>query len=326
MRRLLLLVSVCLFVALSCSKQFERDATDKWESVIESFNEKNDVEGEKVVFLFFTDPHLLSGNNSFSDRIRRNIVTSLSSLKELGALLPIDLCICGGDWLNSGDSQDVAERKLLFADEQMKSIFPYYHKMMGNHDTNYLGTASDGNSTSNLSQEFVNDVYFAETGSSHYSFIYSNTEFFILDSGIDWTPAIDSDKLIQLKWLAQSLLESKCGHIVIGIHIFYNSGSIMPMSEEIVSICESFNDRSSVTIAGKEYDYSDVEGKIHIILSGHDHKDFLERIDRMPVVGTCNYMMEGTPTYDICLLNYSLGVFDLIRVGNGNNRSGKLWM
>lgn len=67
-------------------------------------------------FLFFTDPHLLKDNDKFEKEDKINLVNSFSTAKEAYDILSLDFCLCGGDWLNHGDTQIVAQDKLLFAD------------------------------------------------------------------------------------------------------------------------------------------------------------------------------------------------------------------
>lgn len=283
---------------------------------------------EKESFLFFTDPHLLSSNNNFTDKVRSNLKESFTKAKELYDNLPLSFCLCGGDWLNSGDTQEMAQQKLLFADNTMKEMFDNYYKIFGNHDTNYQGVISEDNKNNgNLLRSFIDNEFYSETGSAYYTFKTNNSEFFILNSGIDWNIKIDDYRLEQLIWLGEQLNNSLTAHKIIGIHMFYSvTPTLLPMSEEIASICKAFNSREKYTFSNKEYDFSAAQGTIHLILTGHRHTDFIEDVNGIPVVGTTQFLINGTPTFDLYILDYDTGYANLIRVGVGNNRRVKMYM
>lgn len=279
-------------------------------------------------FLFFTDPHLLGSGNQFSEDTKNNFIASFDLANELFDTLKLDFCLCGGDWLNSGDTRNVAMEKLLFADRQMKILFPRYYKMMGNHDTNYQGIVSETDlSRGDFFKEDIDLKYFSDTGKAYYSFKTKISEFFILDSGLDWVVEIDEYRNNQIKWLSKKLIESTSLHKVIGIHMFYintpNNNEITPMSREIIEVCNSFNTRKKYTIDELELDYSESNGFVHYILTGHCHVDFVENINGIPIIGTRSFCDETHP-FDICVVDYDSGYLDLIRVGKDGNRRLKI--
>lgn len=316
-----------LFVLLVVSCDNDENEVDehKWDAVVLDYLSKYDSVKNKETFIFFTDPHLLSANNNFSYEVKSNIESSLLPMKYLYSLFPINFCLCGGDWLNYGDTQEVAKQKLLYADSQMKNMFSRYYKMMGNHDTNYQGViSSDNSSRGDFSRVFIDKEYFQETGSAYYSFNADKTKFFILDSGLDWSPEMDDYKWEQIDWFGSQLLSNSIDHIVIGIHMFYNS-FILPLSSELGKICVAYNNRSKIEINGKTYDYSNAKGIIHLILTGHRHIDTIDYENGIPIVGTCRYIQDSTPTFDICILDYNSNKMKIIRVGKGENREVELF-
>lgn len=324
-----LLLCATLFVS-SCESD-----SDEWdvqrESTIAAFRAKTDSIVDKETFLYFTDPHLLSYDNQFSEAIKYNFESSFSPVGELFNILPLNFCLCGGDWLNAGDTQEVAAEKLLYADSQMKQLFSgKYYKMFGNHDTNYQGLVSETDSTRGVfSRDFIDKTYFSETGSAYYTFDGRNTSFFILDSWLDWTLQMDDYRWEQLDWLSNQLKNNRCQHKVIGIHMYYNEGQTVPMSEVLMDICDAFNLRQTISVNGREYDFSESVGKVHLIISGHNHVDGLNYVGRdgeIPVVRTCAFMKDNTPNFDLCVLDYDTGYLHMIRVGTGENRKVKLAM
>ena len=325
---LLFFLCPTLFVSSCESDSNGRDVQK--EEAITAFRAKADSVIDKETFLYFTDPHLLSYGNQFTDAIKSKFVSSFSPVGELFNILPLNFCLCGGDWLRDGDTQEVAAEKLLYADSQMKQLFSgKYYKMFGNHDTNYQGIVSEIDSTrGDFSRDFIDKTYFSETGSAYYNFDCRNTSFFILDSWLDWTPQMNDYRWEQLIWLATQLKNNRCQHKVIGIHMYYNERAV-PMSEELTDICDAFNLRQTISVNGREYDFSQSIGKVHLIISGHTHVDGISYVGRnsnIPVVRTCAFMKDNTPNFDLCVLDYDTGYLHMIRVGTGENRKVKLAM
>lgn len=316
-----------LFVLLVVSCDNDENEVDehKWDAVVLDYLSKYDSVKNKETFIFFTDPHLLSSNNDFSNEVKSRIGSSFLSMNKIYSSFPINFCLCGGDWLNNGDTQEVAKQKLLYADSQMKNMFSCYYKMLGNHDTNYQGiVSSDDSSRGDFSRDFIDKKYFQETGSAYYSFATGKSKFIILDSGLDWSPEMDDYKWKQIDWFGSQLLSNSMDHIVVGIHMFYDS-TILPLSLELVKICRAFNNRARIEVNGKIYDYSNANGKIRLILTGHRHADTIDFENDIPVVGTCRYMQDSTPTFDVCIIDYNSNEMNIIRVGKGENRVVKLF-
>lgn len=219
----------------------------------------------------------------------------------------------------------MAKEKLLFADRQMKLMFSEYHKMMGNHDTNYQGIVSEANQTrGDLSRVFIDNEYFSETCSAYFSFSGKETRFFILDSGLDWNVTMDDYRCEQIHWLANQLQSNKYEHNAIGIHMFYtDSGKLTPMSELLVGLCDAYNSNLTLSFQGTIYDYSTIKGKIHFIIAGHNHSDGLTYVGKesnLPIIQSVNFNKEGSSSFDICALNYNKMELYLLRVGLGEER------
>ena len=327
----LFLFFCCQLFFTSCVKLDNVDGYDTLskgaKAAYERYNSIVKRETFSETFLFFTDPHLLKTDNVFSDEEKNTIIEAFSVAKELFDTLKLNFCLCGGDWLNYSKTQAIAKEKLLFADRQMKLLFSRYYKMLGNHDTNYQGIVSvDNNARGDLPRDFIDKEYFNETGSAYYSFWGSNTLFYVLDSGLDWTPAMDKYRWEQVKWLSAQLLKTQSEHMVLCLHMF-RIKDITPMSKLLVDLIDAFKSRRTITLGGEDYgedyDYSMVKGKIHFVISGHNHEDGLIYVGEntnIPVIQTCNYTIDGKSTFDICAVNYEKSVLKLIRVGFGEDR------
>ena len=335
MRLLSLVVFTSLYLVLSCapsstSVEVDDVNTDYLESVSNTFWNLYRSVNDKDAFLFFTDPHILVDSFSYSNEEDISFFNCFKSMKSLYDSLPLSFCLCGGDWLNRGDTQENAMNKLLYADKQMNNLFHPYYKMLGNHDTNYQGVISTENpQRGDLSMDFINNMYFKGIGQSFYSFINKNTVYYILDSGVDWETAMNDYRKKQLKWLADSLLHNEINHIILGIHILINNSPMQnnptPFALSLLNLCEVFNDRKSIVIDNSQYDYFSSVGKIHLLICGHNHEDFVRNF-AIPCVGTTQYMKNGEACFDLCILDYDNGYLEMIRVGDGSNRKVKLQM
>lgn len=327
-----LLVTFFLCIPLSCEVDSLYDSNDQsgeyeeyFKPYIKSFMNRYNVPEEKEAFIFFSDPHLVGSNSDFTRKERRVFDSSFSSMRYLYNNLPLEFCLCGGDWLKNHDTQNTAMAKLVFADTQMKNWFQSYYKMMGNHDTNYQGVVSNNDSSrGDLSYDFINSVYFKETGKAYYTIKGKNTLFIILDTGIDWFLLIDDYRMRQIEWLSQLLLSNAEQHVVIGMHMYFN-GSIennnpFPMSKEVLAMCSAFNERKTYDSSVIKCDFSDAYGKVHFVLCGHTHVDFECYDYTVPCVGITRFISSDKPSYDLCLVDYDNGYLDMIRVGHGQSR------
>ena len=315
----------CIFPVFTfCDNSDSVIGEDEIEVVIDQFTTLYQNTHNSETFLFFSDPHLLSGENMFTPATRHHLNSSFELAKDLYYSLPISFCLCGGDWLNQRDSQEMAKEKLLYTDRLMKKTFSRYYKMMGNHDTNYLGyVSSRDKQRGDLPREFIDNEYFSDTGSAYYAFDGENTRFYILDSGVDWDMAMDDYRWEQIFWLAGQLETNDTEHIAIGIHIFYHSDIKTPMSELLVKLFDAYNLNQTIIMNGKEFNFETSKGKICFVISGHNHEDRLSyegKDNKLAVIETCNYDNEGTQAFDLCLVDYEKNLLNMIRVGRGSSR------
>lgn len=165
-------------------------------------------------FIFFTDPHI-----SPSDMLFGSYIDTLYYYSN--ALSTI--CICGGDWLNSMDTQIEAEIKLKGINEITNSLLgPNYFPILGNHDTNYQGILNEKSerNTGRFSQDKIVELLFAKHSKAYYSFNSSKSKFIILDTGIDWESNIDEYRSAQINWFIDELSDNRKRHVIILLHIY----------------------------------------------------------------------------------------------------------
>lgn len=273
-------------------------------------------------FIYFTDPHIYPQENTDTTYEEKHFNSKFSVMKNIFNYLPVNCCICGGDWITKGDYQDFAKAELQFAKHYMDKWFQSFYTMLGNHDTNYCGTVSKDNAGSgNLPLSFFEDTLFAEHGHAYYSFSGKHTGFYILDSGNESEANVSGYRSEQIEWLANRLLTDNYGHAVLGFHMFYDHGHQTAFSEIIVTLAEAFNKRESFSFNGIEYDFSGKNGRIIFILVGHNHEDYITEEHGIPIISTCCYSTNGRSTFDLCMIDYDSDMLKLVRIGNGESRS-----
>lgn len=275
-------------------------------------------------FAFMTDPHLLGVSGALNFSVFKQYIGLL--LKYYNET-PLDWMICGGDWLNNGDTQAEACWKLGYMDATMRKLFKHYFPVLGNHDINYQGVvSSEDSSRGDLSHQTLVNLMFRENGNTYYKFKGNNTQFYVFDTCIDWETAMDSFKWEQIDWFARSLVEEDAEHSVIIQHIFYTyDTNVNPMSENIQVVAGAYNSRSSITLNGITYDFSGCTGKIACVIAGHSHFDsIITQGVSVPVWLTTNMNDGNTPTFDLCVIDYTAGKMKSVRVGTGVNREMNL--
>ena len=277
-------------------------------------------------FLFFTDPHLLSFTNW-----ENKCSELMGEIKKYYDTLPVNFCLCGGDWLENSDLPDEACFKLGYIDGMMRSSFKDYVMLVGNHDTNYQGKldALSPIGSTRLSFQSITDLWYRREKESYFVYDGANTRFYCIDSGTEGQALASYDNFgwTQAAWFANSLLTDNSRHIAIATHILYDNLSqdtdLNPIIEKILDIAAAYNGRTTISVNGTTYDYSAATGKIEFCIAGHSHQDYNDVINGITCIVTTN-VLAGTAmhaTFDIVMADYDNDVINLVRVGNGSSRT-----
>ena len=272
-------------------------------------------------FLFFTDPHLAEFSG-WESRFRE----FLSIIQQYYNSTPTSFCLCGGDWLGNSDLPGTACFKMGYIDGVMKYLFQPYYPIVGNHDTNYQGKATEDSAvyTTRLSNAAIRNLWYRDKGRAYYVFRGSNTRFFVFDTGTE-AESMKDYQWEQCQWFAEKLMDNTDEHLVIAQHIVFYSlanQSVQPITERILSIAEAFNNRTVISVNGTDYDYSDAEGRVEFILAGHNHADGIYTLHGIPVILTINVRSgENAPSFDLCLIDYDNREFKMVRIGAGDDRT-----
>lgn len=285
-------------------------------------NPSKDIE----TFLFFTDPHFFTTNDSVW---RETMPRVLSQMQKYYNSLPLNFCLCGGDWLTSNDNLETARFRLGYIDGIMRSIFDKAYLIVGNHDTNYQTSNGTARNPDEISTDTLTNLWYRKYGKCYYSFKGENTTFYVFDTGTDWDTTITAYRTEQLEWLADALDGDNSPHIALAMHIIFN----MPTDEtpslfaqEIGNIIEAYNNRSTVTVNGTAHDYASATGVIEFVIAGHLHADKDTILGGVPCIITKNTMVPGwtSPTFDLIYADYGARTINAIRVGSGVSRSFQL--
>lgn len=312
-------------------------------------NGKDNIE----TFLFFTDPHLTPNSRyeTMTELIRDKYI---STLQKYYNSLPMDTCICGGDWLNFNHSNEEAAGWLGYCDGYMRKLFRNYLPVFGNHDNNpYNPNTSSSNWLKALTYVDIRNLMFRENKMTYYSNEAVNTRFYVLNSGISFIKGMTdstysrlvSNRWPQVDWLGQKLLSEDPTHAVIVMHIYSNASNesdwfsnatgywakgIHAFGANVKAMAVAYNKRQSITLNGNTYDFSNCEGQIAFIMCGHTHFDYVDTTGEIPIVCCTNleggYLDGGsikytlTPTFDNCVVDYDNGVLYAVRVGAAKSR------
>ena len=282
-------------------------------------------------FLFFTDPHLLEGENSAWEQ---RCYEFMSQIQKYYNSTPTTFCMCGGDWLGNSDLPNQACFKMGYINGFMESMFDDSYLIVGNHDTNYQGKKDSESApyTTKLSVQSIVDLWYREGKKAYYKFKGANTTFYCFDTGTE-AQALATDNnyhMTQAEWFAESLLTDNSDHIALAMHIIYYSYNtedltqgIQPLTLLLSQISSAYNSRGSITVNGTVYNYASSTGKVEFMLGGHYHQDKNGVMNGIPWFMTTNVRHDETlgASFDLVFANYDDGEVKLIRVGSGDNRT-----
>lgn len=303
------------------------------EDAIEEFMARFYASEQAEAYAFFTDPHLMGTNGTFSESTFNSYIKVLEdTVKRTSA----SYVVCGGDWLNNGDTKDEASVKLGYVDGRMKSIFPNrYFPMVGNHDYNYLGVDSGGTRLTEanwITRDALHNFWFAEyPNSTYYKFKKALALNYVLNTEMDYD-SIDAVTKAQIKWFGDELTTDNPTHATVFLHIIYLSavGTTVPKKVEAIGkIIEAFNDHTTLTLTDEEldgqgtlsFDFTSTTGHIDYCVAGHSHADFTTTLGGVPVIGCINFQSGGVPSFDLVFADYTNSKVYTTRVGSGSSRS-----
>ena len=285
--------------------------------------------GKADSFLFFTDPHTTSAGVGDGD-VSSDFLSMLNEIAAVYNNTPTSMCVCGGDWLNNGNTRDNASWILGKIDGEMKRRFKDYVLIVGNHDTNYQGYewAQSGYNRSEcekcqLSTEAIRNLLHRKYSKSYFAVNSDSTTFFVFDTGLDWYADMDTYRWEQIDWFANFLLTTELEHGVVMMHItLQNENEPTPFVDAVTRVATAYNDKTTITLNNKTYDFKDVDGLIGFVISGHSHKDLALMVNNIAVITTTNVLTASNMiTFDLVFVDWDSEKVSLVRIGDGLNRT-----
>lgn len=274
-------------------------------------------------FLFFTDPHLLQGENYDT-----KFIESVEQIKKYYNATPTAFVVCGGDWYGAYDTYDEACYKSAYASAWMRGKFDNYYPIIGNHDTNQSGVNNSNDGEGILTPETVRNLWNPCRDTNYYSFDGVHAKYYVLDTFGEVQS--DSDYMrTQIAWLGDKLKSDDRANSAVLMHIGFTSSDgtfspgtfvIAPHTEKILQMCAAYNAGEQVTINDVQHDFTGCEGKVRFILSGHTHYDCLDSTTGIPLIATTQLNQSGGLTFDLCAADYGNLKLQMVRVGDGESR------
>ena len=106
------------------------------------------------------------------------------------------------------------------------------------------------------------------------------------------------------------------------MHIESVNSTITEFAKNITLLSNAYNNKTSITLNGQTYKFSDATGKVHCVLCGHTHADAITTLNSIPVFCITTAMNDGS--FDMVLIDYGKNELQSIRVGTGSNRTMNL--
>jgi hypothetical protein len=281
------------------------------------FNNTDNIES----FLFFTDPHLTQFRG---DAWRPQFNEFMGHLKSVYDEVPVTRVFCGGDWMGNKELPSDACYRLGLVDATMRANFgERYHLVAGNHDYNAYGCSADGEAmgTGLITPKTIRNLWYRDLGKNYYKIESQNTDFYVFDSQDSEGFASNEYTVEQAKWFAACLQANARENIAIVSHFVCTpQNTPYDTTSWISDVAKQFNARSTITIYGTVYDFSNATGKVRFWMQGHEHEDYVLTHKTIPVIVTTDMRAGGIPTYDLCLANYDTNKLHLVRIGTGEDR------
>mgnify|MGYP003002890471 CR=1 FL=1 len=289
-------------------------------------------------FLWFTDPHLFTGHTDIgSIAIMEEYI---SQIQKYYNSTPTSFALCGGDWLGNSDTPDMACYKMGYINGICKSMFDKCYMLVGNHDTNYQGK-KDANSptyTTQLSRLAIRNLWYRDIGRAYYDFDGVNTHFYCFDTGNGSQTLEDNNGYgyEQATWFSEKLMNERYDHVAIAAHIYARntvSGNTVPtdmppLTRLLLQISFAYNQRSKISVNGKNYNFVDATGRVEFMLAGHSHQDYTLMDSGIRIIGTldCGNHQSYTNdcSFDLVFVDYDNRKIKCIRAGVGEDREMNL--
>ena len=275
-------------------------------------------------FLFFTDPHCMPGTR-YPDRTQTTMLTSLRDIRHIFENTPAQFVICGGDWITVDHTLAQA---LLYGGRVPNllrtEISEHAYTAIGNHDLNIERTRDYS-----LTEPQLARIWF-DRDVGYYTLEYNKCTCVVFDSGF-CDEVMSTYRWTQVDWFANLLLANTKDHLFGVIHLVKQENDTQ-LALNLTSVADAFNQKTSITLNGIPYDFSDAHGTFHFMMAGHHHRDFMWTMNNIPVTITAalvDYAIPDTDPVDkvntlcvdCCYADFDAAVLHMVRIGHGESRT-----
>lgn len=277
----------------------------------------NSVGEQTDAYMFVTDPHPYYLND------QNQIEKFYATLAKAFYQMPTQFMVSGGDWLTDGMTKAEACEALGYITAVMEHItHGAYYPLLGNHDMNIFG---DGENPT-LSYGAIIATMFPKQGKAYYHFNSANTSMYAIDTGSDHDAVMSEYRNDQMEWLAYSLENDNSEHIAILEHIYCVNtiGNVYTVASAVNQIITAFNARTSVTVNGDTYDYSNKTGIVEYVLAGHAHAELSGTVSGIPVIVCQRALTANMIGWDMVTVDYTNRTIKLLRTDTGAVRQFNL--
>lgn len=282
------------------------------------------IDAKADAFLFFTDQHLADQYD-----VKSNFDDALNQVAAVYNATPTSVCVSGGDWLETGNTKQNAAWVLGKIDGAMKRRFDKYVMVVGNHDTNYQGyeyyqSGQDGewdreeHTKCILSNDAIRNLWNRQHDASYFETKIGTGVYYVFDSGLDWYAEMDEYRWTQVDWFAEKLKTDDPENSAVFMH---DAMINRPFTDNVTKVARAYNDRATLTLNGKTYDFTGKTGVFRFVWGGHTHVDGRERCNGIQVATTKNLTnVAGEYTFDLMVTDFAADRLYTIRVGDGEDR------
>ena len=283
-----------------------------------------------IKFLLFTDPHIVT-----SAGWEKKGFANLDVVKRYAELASIDFTVCLGDWLNNPASKEEACANLGAVTRYMSTNVPKFINILGNHDNNLYGTGGilSLENLNNLAPVLSNMTWESKAGfdpayrcgcvlcenangHSYKIFIFDTWE-----CNYNNLTTYDEE---QIRWFLDEITNlSVDDHIIIFAHGADAGAASSPLMGEVRSVLDYVGSGVYQAPWGEEIDLGSCTSPLNrpFMFCGHTHEDADDTTFGLCTTTPFTNYGEGEPTFDLVCVDYDRSVINMIRVGEGEDRT-----
>ena len=268
-------------------------------------------DGNGIGFIFFTDPHDMSGYEDFQ------ILEHMTFIRTLYENSPAQYVLCGGDWLNTNHTLTTAKYRGGRVPNLIRNrICEKAYTVIGNHD---LNVEAPNPASAYLTETQLAKLWY-DSDVGYYTVDTNETTCYMFDSG-NQNKSMTPYRWTQVDWFATHLLSNQKPHLFGLIHIIGRletqaSTASRELGENLTLIANAYNQRHVITLNNLTYDFTSCTGTFHFMLAGHFHVNYDTIINNIPIFYTINGY-----NADCCYADFVNNILYMTRISSSSGYS-----